>query len=65
MAKLVWSRNMTRDRLHESEDKRKDLVDFYDYDELLETLDDDQVHDLIDSDERMPAMDNAYYDEDG
>ena len=64
MAKLVWSRNMTRDRLHESEDKRKDLVDFYDYDELLETLDDDQVDDLIDSDERMPAMDNAYYDED-
>ena len=64
MAKLIWSRNMTRDRLHESEDKRKDLIDFYDYDELLETLDDDQVDDLIDSDERMPAMDNAYYDED-
>ena len=64
MTKLIWSRNMTRDRLHESEDKRKDLIDFYDYDELLETLDDDQVDDLIDSDERMPAMDNAYYDED-
>lgn len=66
MANLVWSRNMTRERLHESEDIKKELVHFYDYDRLLEAfddVDDDTLKDVVDSDERFDAIDNQYYDE--
>ena len=62
--KTVWYRGQTKAKLHESKDLRKDLVNLYDYDELVEEMDDEQVADVVDSDARFDAMDDTYYDED-